>query len=171
VVKLATLDPRVAQIARLFDHMAWADELLAAPLTKSDAPPAAVREYAHIAAVEEVWLSRIEQRAPAVGIWPEMGAAEAAALAKRTATAFKALIARLSETTLDAAAKYTNSAAKTFETPLSDILIHVAMHGQYHRGKVNVLLRQGGQEPAPVDFISFARGVPAAITPTTGRLR
>jgi uncharacterized damage-inducible protein DinB len=38
------------------------------------------------------------------------------------------------------------------------------LHGQYHRGKINLLLRQAGLAPAPVDFISFVRGVPAATT-------
>jgi uncharacterized damage-inducible protein DinB len=57
---------------------------------------------------------------------------------------------------------YTNSAGRSFVTPVGDILLHVALHGQYHRGKVNLLLRQAELEPAPVDFIGFVRGVPAA---------
>lgn len=36
------------------------------------------------------------------------------------------------------------------------------MHGQYHRGKVNLLLRQADRTPAPTDYIAFVRGVPAA---------
>jgi hypothetical protein len=39
------------------------------------------------------------------------------------------------------------------------------LHGQYHRGKINLLLRQSGAEPAPADYISYVRGVPAAVTP------
>jgi hypothetical protein len=40
----------------------------------------------------------------------------------------------------------------------------VVLHGQYHRGKVNLLLRQEGEQPAPTDYIAFVRGVPAAVT-------
>ena len=42
----------------------------------------------------------------------------------------------------------------------------MALHGQYHRGKVNLLLRQGGHAPAPVDYVAFVRGVPAATEVT-----
>jgi uncharacterized damage-inducible protein DinB len=54
-------------------------------------------------------------------------------------------------------------------TPVGDILLQVALHGQYHRGKVNLLLRDAALPPAPVDFISFARGVPAATTSSAPR--
>ena len=43
-------------------------------------------------------------------------------------------------------------------------MMHVALHGQYHRGKVNLLLRQEGLPPVPPDFIAWVRGVPAATT-------
>jgi uncharacterized damage-inducible protein DinB len=57
---------------------------------------------------------------------------------------------------------YTNTAGETFTTPLVDILLHVALHGQYHRGKVNASLRAAGEAPAPSDYIFWVRGVPAA---------
>ena len=34
--------------------------------------------------------------------------------------------------------------------------------GQYHRGKINLLLRQQQATPIPVDCIAFLRGSPAA---------
>lgn len=160
-----SVDPRVAQIGRLYEHLGWADAELARGITKPGVPAEAVREYAHVAGAEEIWLSRIERRDPTAPVWPEFGASEAVALAKRTAAGFRGLISAVNDATLDAPIKYANSAGKTFATPLGDILLHVAMHGQYHRGKVNLLLRQGGLEPVPVDFIGFARGVAAAVTP------
>jgi uncharacterized damage-inducible protein DinB len=156
----------VAQIARLFDHLVWADAELARGVVRPNAPADAIREYAHVAGTEEVWLSRIEHRTPTAAIWPELSAPDAASLAARAGAAFTALINRLNDATLDAPIKYTNSAGKTFATPLGDILLHVAMHAQYHRGKVNQMLRQGGADPAPVDFIAFVRGVPAATQAT-----
>jgi uncharacterized damage-inducible protein DinB len=162
VVNRSHLDPRVAQIARLFDHMAWADATMAVALNGATIPQAAIREFAHVAGVEEVWLSRIEHRPHSVAIWPDIGVDLAASLAARAAGSFHDLIFRCNDAMLDAPVKYTNTAGKTFATPLGDILLHVAMHGQYHRGKVNLILRQNDVDPAPVDFIAFARGVPAA---------
>lgn len=152
-------------ISRLFEHMAWADELIAVALRDGEAPADAVREYAHIVGAEEVWLSRVQERAPTAAVWPDFDAAAATDVARRTATAFRALAADQTDPTLDAVCHYTNSAGQKFSTPMADILIHVALHGQYHRGKINQILRQSGRAPAPADFISFARGVPAATQP------
>lgn len=161
------LDPRVAQIKRLFEHLAWADASLAQAVLLPDPPAEAVREYAHVAGAAEVWLSRLQHRESTVGVWPELDATGAASLAARTAAGYLAFIETLDDGMLDAPVTYTNTAGKAFATPLGDILLHLAMHGQYHRGKVNLLLRQAGAEPEPVDFIRFVRGVPAAITPRT----
>ena len=49
------------------------------------------------------------------------------------------------------------------------MLLQVALHGQYHRGKINLMLRQAGLPPTPTDYISFARGVPAATTDLSRR--
>jgi uncharacterized damage-inducible protein DinB len=158
---------RVALIQRMFDHMAWADELIAAALVGGTAPADAVREFAHITGVEENWLSRVEQRAPGAPIWPDLDPVAAIDLGRRTVSGFRALIQSQTDATLDEPARYKNSLGQEFTTPLADILVHVALHGQYHRGKVNQILRQAGRDPAPADFISFVRGVPAATQPVS----
>ena len=68
------------------------------------------------------------------------------------------------ETDLLRLVRYQNSAGISFETTARDILSHVFMHAQYHRGKVNLLLRQAGLTPAPVDFIGYVRQFPTAVT-------
>ena len=69
---------------------------------------------------------------------------------------------------MEAPVAYTTSAGKSFANTVKDILLHVAMHAQYHRGKINLLLRQAGLEPAPADYIAFIRGAPAARTRSPG---
>ena len=64
----------------------------------------------------------------------------------------------LTSDALDAPVAYVNSAGIAFETPVEDILLQVFLHGQYHRGKINLMLRQAREEPMPTDYISFARG-------------
>lgn len=151
------------QIRRLWDHAAWADvALLTALESVVVPPPPAVREYAHVLGAEEVWLSRLQARASRTTVWPELTRDEAARLGRQLRADYEAHLATLTDDALDEPVTYTNSAGRTFSTPAGDILLHVALHGQYHRGKVNLLLRQAGIEPAPVDFIGFVRGVPAA---------
>lgn len=108
------------------------------------------------------WLARIEGRASRSAIWPALSPPEAADLAARLRADYTRLFDALTEERLAEPVSYTNSAGQAFTTPLGDILLHVVLHAQYHRGKVNVLLRQGGQAPVPADFITFVRGAPAA---------
>ena len=151
----------------MWEHAAWADRLLLEALERLDPPPEpAWREYAHVLGAESVWLDRLLQRPARVAVWPELSVEEAVALSARLRTEYADYLATLpGDDVLDAAVAYVNSAGQPFETPVGDILLHVALHGQYHRGKINLLLRQADLAPAPTDYIAFARGVPAATTP------
>jgi uncharacterized damage-inducible protein DinB len=152
-------------IERLFRHTAWADRLLLARLRGLPEPPAeAIREYAHVLGADEVWLSRLEGRAAVVPVWPALGLEELAALVETVHQGYERYLAGLGEAGLALMVPYTNSQGQRFETGVLDILLHVALHAHYHRGKLNLLLRQAGSGPAPADYIGFVRGVPAAVT-------
>jgi uncharacterized damage-inducible protein DinB len=152
-------------VRRLWTHAAWADELLLSALVVAGGEPAAaVREYAHVLGAEATWLARIEGRPSAAAVWPELSLVETRALADTVRAEYAACMARLTGDALDSMIDYRNSKGQAFSTSLVDILMQVVLHGQYHRGKINLMLRETGLEPAPVDFIAFARGVPAATT-------
>ena len=72
------------------------------------------------------------------------------------------VLATLGPGDLDRDVTYTNSAGQEFTSRVEDILLHVVMHGSYHRGQVAMLIRDGGGTPAPTDYIAFVRGAPAA---------
>lgn len=151
------------RLRHLWDHVFWADaKLLNAIRASTGAVPEALREYAHIIGTEETWLARIQQRSPRSAIWPDGSIVDMQTLRDETEAAYKAYLAGLREVDLSAAVTYTNSAGQAFTNTVSDILMHVVLHGQYHRGKVNLLLRQAGQTPAATDYIAYVRGVPAA---------
>lgn len=151
---------------RLLNHSRWADRLmLAAFESRAEVPAAALRELNHILGADEVWLSRLTRRAARAPVWPELTLAEARPLADAVHAGFDDFLGGLDEAGLRSLAPYTNSAGQPFETPVGEILLHVALHAQYHRGKINRLLRESGQEPVPTDYITFVRGVPAATTP------
>ena len=161
----------VALLRRMWDHAVWADAELRRALEAAPAPPAdALREYAHVLGADEVWLARLEGRAPELRVWPDVAVAEYAAWGTRLAEGYRAYLARIDERELIRVVAYTTSSGLALETAVGDILAHVALHAQYHRGKINLLLRQSGGDPAPTDFIAFARGVPAARTAVPGHL-
>lgn len=154
----------LSTITKLWAHLAWADGILLDALRAGPIPEAAVREYAHILGAEEVWLARMEQRPSQTPVWPELPLDQVESLAGMLQQGYRGFLERLDERGLERVVAYTNTAGKSFENTIQDILLHVALHGQYHRGKVNLILRQGGHPPAPTDYIAYIRGVPAART-------
>ncbi len=150
-------------IRRMLAHNAWADDLLLTALRSSD-DATAWREYAHILGAESVWLARLEARTSPVVVWPILSRPEVESLRVELASGYALYCSQLHSTSLARMLDYTTSAGQSFASRIDDILLHVALHGQYHRGKINVLLRRADLAPAPVDYISFARGAPAAVT-------
>lgn len=153
-------------LVQLSRHAEWADNLLISALgAATPAPPDALRELAHVMGAAETWLSRIQRRPARVAIWPSLSLPDLATLTPTVHRSYASYLGTLTDAGLEQPVAYVNSAGLSFTNTVVDILMHVALHGQYHRGKVNLLLRQAGATPAPVDFIAFQRGVPAARTP------
>ncbi|NIP57628.1 MAG: damage-inducible protein DinB, partial [Gemmatimonadetes bacterium] len=48
-----------------------------------------------------------------------------------------------------------------FRTPIGEILLHVLLHGSYHRGQIALRMRDVGEEPVNTDLITFVRERPA----------
>lgn len=157
-------------IRGLWTHAVWADEALFDSLRDDAADTAdARREFAHIIGAAEVWLARIEGRAPRSAVWPDAAATAIDENMRSTHRAYGRYLSALQEGDLGGPVTYTNSAGEAFTNTVGDILLHVVLHGQYHRGKVNLLLRQRGGPPAPADYIAFVRGAPAATEASARR--
>lgn len=143
----------------LLDHAAWADSLARAAiegLPDGDERGRAVRLYAHLAAAEHVWLSRLEGRTSAHPVWPDLSLADAAALAGYSIAALRR-VAEGAQAELDRVVEYRNSAGLSFQNTVAEILTHVALHGSYHRGQIAALTRAGGGTPAATDYIMYVR--------------
>ena len=150
-------------IQSLFAHMAWADERALTSLEAAGvAPVRALELFDHVLGAEAEWLARLEQRPSAIPIWPSFNLAECRAAVLRNREAYAAYLSRLSPDDLDRRVPYRNSRGVAFESRVEDILLHVAMHGSYHRGQVALLVRAAGEEPNATDYIAFVRGAPAA---------
>jgi uncharacterized damage-inducible protein DinB len=150
-------------IRRLWDHLAWADDRLLTALEACPAPPEeALREYAHILGACEVWLSRLEGRPATTPVWPQMDLEHMRRFAGEMHAAYARYFAALEPDPLAREVAYTTTDGRSFSTATEDILLQVALHAQYHRGKVNHILRAAGLAPAAADFILFARSTGAA---------
>jgi uncharacterized damage-inducible protein DinB len=159
----------VNHLRMLVDHMAWADERVLESLRQPGVPQRALDLYAHVLGTEHVWLTRLEQRPRGVPVWPTLTVDECAALAGENRRAFRTYVERLTSDDVRRLVHYRNSAGDEFDSAIEDILLHVAMHGSYHRGQVTLLVRDAGAEPQPTDFIAFVRGAPAATQASVAR--
>lgn len=144
--------------------MQWADARVLESLRQPRVPARALQLYAHVVGAEHVWLTRLEQRERALPVWPTLTLDECARVASENARGFREYVDRLTSADLQRTVHYRNSAGLEFDSGIEEILLHVAMHGSYHRGQVTLLVRDAGAEPAPSDYIAFVRGVPAATS-------
>ncbi len=156
-------------LRRLWQHARWADDTVQQVIDPANPAHAdAWREYLHILGAQEVWLSRMQHRERRIDVWPAMGVEDASEMRRSLAEAYESLLATASELDLDRLVEYRTTDGRGFGSTVGDILTQVMLHGQYHRGKVNLMLRQSADRPAPVDFIAFTRGS-ASATARQGR--
>lgn len=149
-------------LGRMIDHLAWADQRVTEALAKAESPPStAVTLLAHVVAAEHIWYARLTGVAPTHPVWPALSIADAATLGRETVAGFRALIASMTSDDLSRDVTYTNSAGARFTTPAIDILLHVCLHGAYHRGQIAAAIRQSGGVPISTDYIEFVRGAAA----------
>lgn len=153
----------MTHLSRLIAHLEWADARTLAALRAAPAiAPATLGLYAHILGAEHVWLARLEGQTSTVAVWPALTLEQCSAVAAENAAHLTRYVAALHPGDLARAISYVNSAGAHFTSTVEDILLHVAMHGSYHRGQVARALRQEGAVPEPTDYIAFARGAAAA---------
>ncbi len=146
-------------LARLYRHMAWADERALTSLRDMTVPLSqAVDLLAHILGAEHEWLCRVESKRASHTIWPKLSIAKCATLARENHAAFNRLAANAHTEAGQRLITYRNSSGAEHINSLEDILLHVAQHGMYHRGQIALLVRAHGGSAIPTDYIVFTRG-------------
>jgi uncharacterized damage-inducible protein DinB len=142
-------------------HMRWADQrTIAGYRTLPDGRADALRWIGHIAGSEHMWLSRIAGMEARLAVWPDLDIARCERAMGENHDALDRLLATADEGTLTRVVRYVNSKGDMYESQVHDILVHMAMHGQYHRGQVAAAVRAAGGEPTATDYIVWRRGDP-----------
>jgi uncharacterized damage-inducible protein DinB len=157
-------------LLRLAGHLGWAEERVQAALRRAiGGPSKALDLYAHLVAAEHIWLARLTGSPPRVQVWPALTLDACAELAAENYRDCVEYLQRLDVADADRGVAYTNSAGQSFTSTVEDILLHVCLHGAYHRGQIALLLRQGGDAPESTDYITWVRGAPGAPRGEGGR--
>jgi uncharacterized damage-inducible protein DinB len=144
---------------RLYDHLAWADNLVLDALEKAGEPSESVlRLLGHLFSAERIWLMRIRHMDTSkVAVWSTLSLAQCRTVAGESSAGFREMVQNATVDRLAALISYRTSKGQLLESSLEDILLHVALHGSYHRGQIAALLRREGLEPVSTDFITFTR--------------
>ena len=150
-----------ATLKHLFQHMAWADNEIISALEKtSEDKEDALKLLAHIIAAEHIWLSRIlSQNLGDFTPWKKLTLQECKGLAETNREGYFTLAAPTTDLQLNNLITYKTTKGDEYHSRLGDILLHVALHGAYHRGQIASLLRSCQLPPPPTDFILFSRNV------------
>jgi uncharacterized damage-inducible protein DinB len=147
-------------IERMYAHMHWADEQLLAlmnsvPLARAQP---SMRLFSHLLAAERVWMLRLRGENSSVqAIWPELTLEELNAMAAANRGDYAHYLPSLGEGDLTSEVAYASQRGDSYRTEVGDILIHVAMHGSYHRGQIASAIRAAGADPVNTDYITYVR--------------
>lgn len=145
---------------RLFAYDAWANRQTVASLRAAAGavPEKARKRLGHLLGAGWLWLSRLESAAsPPPAVWPDLPLEDAALGIEELARTWDAFVSRLDDAALARTITYTNSKGEAWSSRVSEVLMHVVLHGGYHRGQIASDLREAGFEPAYSDYIEAAR--------------
>ena len=143
-------------LEQLYNHDWWANDQIMAELRREAPDPETKRLLAHVIATEHLWLSRIDMVKPRVAVWPTLSLDEIAALDAENRTRLRELLRRPDDAR-EQIVHYRNSLGNEFDNTVRDILIHIALHGHYHRGQIARAMRSAGREPVYTDYIGLVR--------------
>ncbi len=140
----------------LIEHEFWASMQIADMLISMDIiPERPKRIFDHVIGAQHTWLARIKNEKPLFEIWPILMPADWNKLLKEHKEAFLEIAS--SEQKLNEIITYQNSTGKEFTNRVGDLMLHLSLHAQYHRGQVVAYARQEIKQPPVTDMIAFLR--------------
>jgi uncharacterized damage-inducible protein DinB len=129
-------DSLMETILKMYKHLDWANKRILGQLQNTNpVNQEIIRLFSHILLAEQVWYTRIAgEDSSMLQVWSDRNLDECVKLVKRNEKRYSDLLKNLTETDLGQLISYQNTHGKQFENSIGDILTHVALHGQHHRG-------------------------------------
>lgn len=121
-----------------------------------DAPEKYFTLLAHSAAALQLWYERVKQ-APLSPVWPEQDLEQTQQAFDKAYDNWRNLLKDKQPQDLDELVNYKNTKGTSYSSTLRQTVDQLLFHGAYHRGQVNLLLRQNGFEPVAQDYIFWCR--------------
>jgi uncharacterized damage-inducible protein DinB len=139
-----------------FDH--WANMVsLDAVAPVAERVPRSLAWLNHVLGAKRIWLARVTGTEAPFGVNPTFSPAELAGQFALARDGWSAFLNTRTDADLDGVIHYRNLKGDPLSSALGDILAHLPVHGQHHRGQVNADLRAAGLTPPAIDYIHAAR--------------
>ena len=117
----------------------------------------AVDLLAHLIAARNMWLYRLGSGSKPLELFPTTPIGELPKLLDQMQYAWQTYFEGLTDAELARRFEYASYDGPRFRNTVEDVLTQLYGHSLYHRGQIAMLLRSIGAEPAPTDFIYWAR--------------
>lgn len=143
---------------KLFKYNDWANRRIfeaAARTSNIDSRAPAILN--HTVQVQRLWLDRIQGVRATYHLWDPAPIAEIQELSEFSTREWLQFLSVVSPDGWSRRINYINSRNAPFVNSLEEIVTQTINHSTHHRAQVSLMIRQAGQQPPGLDFISFAR--------------
>jgi uncharacterized damage-inducible protein DinB len=145
-----------ACIETMIQHDYWASmrlfDLVSANPNISDKSK---QVFNHLIGAQHTWICRIKEEIPLLSVFPELPVDAWGTLLKQHWLDFMEMAENDAE--LDRVIVYKNTKGEEFSNTIEQILLHVMMHSQYHRGQIIAYSRDVIESPPATDLIAYYR--------------
>ena len=117
----------------------------------------AVAWMAHVMAAKWIWFARVAGTTAPFPVNPELPAPDIRVQFAAGHEEWMRHLDGLTEADLDRVVRYSNLKGDPFQNTLAEILTHLGIHGQHHRGQCTAAIRQAGGSPPAIDYIHATR--------------
>lgn len=145
-------------IQKMYDYLSWANGYILDTIHQNKDHTELLRLFSHILFAEKVWLARLHnQDSSKLNIWGDLNYEECKTLLHENKKQYSAYLNDLHDSKLQQKITYMTNTGAEYTNTVEEALYQIALHGQYHRGQINLKFRELGYEPVNVDFITFIR--------------
>jgi len=144
----------IAYHRRLLDFDHWANlETLSALAPVADRAPRSVAWLAHVMAAKRIWYARVVGAPMPWQVYPTLTLDEIRPQLDVAHGEWQRWLAESTDQSLAEVVRYATTRGEWFERTLGDIVAHLPLHGQHHRGQIAADIRAAGGTPPVIDFI------------------
>jgi len=139
-------------LSKIVRHCTWANEAWIDFIASNFATDEfLLKRISHILLGERAWFQRLDGSDPDRNIWTVMAIPEL----RDTHKEHEKVYAECLNGDLGRVIKYTRFTGERYQSSVSDILLHLTIHGTHHRGQMAINVSGKGLKPINTDFIQF----------------